>query len=592
LPRRENDPSTLAHTHQADMTNAAYIARYLKLRGVTHVYELVGGMITFLIDSIHRHTDIRLISMHHEQGAGFAAEGWARIRGLPGVAMATSGPGATNLLTAIGSCYFDSVPAVFITGQVNRHEMKQRKGSRQLGFQETDIVAMAKPITKRAWLVMDPKRLPAILDEAFETAMSGRPGPVLIDVPMDVQRSELGNDIEVRIAETSVRSLPDPNKRSRYLLQLAKAFSRAKRPLVLAGGGIRSANAIVGFRRFVEHLGAPVVTSLMGVDVIPRQSPLHGGLIGSYGNRWSNLALAQSDLVLVLGSRLDIRQTGNDVTGFAEGRRFFHIDCERAEMNNRIKGCTVWQEQLTSFLEAAARELKPNAGAKAGWNERIAQLRAQHLDTDELKGVAGINPNAFIARLSQLSTTADNYVADVGQHQMWAAQSLQLSGHQRFLTSGGMGAMGFALPAGIGASLAGGTTIVIAGDGGFQLNIQELQTLRRLRLPVKIVVINNHCHGMVRQFQESYFDQRYHSTLWGYSAPDFVRVAEAYGIRAARIDSPDQIDAAIGEMMRDEDPYLLEVLIDPLANAYPKLAFGRKFGEMEPVSKPVEMEGT
>lgn len=576
------------------MTNAEYVALYLKSRGVTHVYELIGGMITFLLDALHQKTDIKIVSMHHEQGAAFAAEGWARMKGLPGVAMATSGPGATNLVTGIGSCYFDSVPAVFITGQVNRHEQKGDKAIRQLGFQETDIVSMVRPITKASWLVNDPNDLPRILDQAFIIALSGRPGPVLIDIPMDVQRHSLPEATQISVASSigGKNPLNSPG-RTVFLKELVDALAHSKKPIVLAGGGVRSGRAGTAFCALIDHLQIPVVHSLMAVDVLPSAHPQRFGLIGSYGNRWANLGFGQSDLVLVLGNRLDIRQTGSDVEGFRARRRFFHVDCEPGELNNRVLGCTTWVEELNPFLKAAVQELPFSAGYRPVWQAELEQLRQQWPDTRELITAIGINPNAFMHSLARYTPYAQAYVADVGQHQMWAAQSLDLASHQRFFTSGGMGAMGFALPTAVGASLAVGPVVVIAGDGGFQLNIQELQTIARNRLPVKIVVINNHCHGMVRQFQESYFKGRYQSTLWGYSAPDFVKVAQAYGIEASRVDKTENIEEALTKMSLDhQSPYLLEVSLDTMTNAYPKLAFGRSFGEMEPLAKPLEMEAT
>jgi acetolactate synthase-1/2/3 large subunit len=576
------------------MTNAEYVALYLKSRGVTHVHELIGGMIAFLLDALHQHTDIKIVSMHHEQGAAFAAEGWARMRGIPGVAMATSGPGATNLITGIGSCYFDSVPTVFITGQVNRHEQKGSRAIRQLGFQETDIVSMVRPVTKAAWLVNTPDDLPQILDQAFALALSGRPGPVLIDIPMDVQRHILPEFVRVPALNSShVFSTSDTAERASFLKHLEAALANSKRPILLAGGGVRSGRAGEAFRALIDHLQIPVVHSLMAVDVLPATNPMRFGLIGSYGNRWANLGFAQSDLVIVLGSRLDIRQTGPDVDGFRDARHFFHVDCDPEELNNRVTGCTTWVEDLAPFLEVAIRQLPAAAALRPDWLDKLRQLRKLWPDTSELVAAKGINPNIFMHRLSHHTPYANAYVVDVGQHQMWAAQSLDLKPHQRFLTSGGMGAMGFALPAAIGASLANGPSVVIAGDGGFQLNIQELQTVARNRLPVKIVVLNNHCHGMVRQFQESYFKGRYQSTLWGYNAPEFTKVAEAYGIKASRLEKIENLEASLTELSADpQSPYLLEVSVHSLTNAYPKLAFGQPFGEMEPMAKPVEMEGT
>jgi acetolactate synthase-1/2/3 large subunit len=575
------------------MNSAEYIARYLEKRGVTQVFELVGGMITFLLDALHQHSSIRIVSMHHEQGAAFAADGAGRITGIPGIAMATSGPGATNLLTGIGSCYFDSVPAVFITGQVNRHEQKGERAIRQLGFQETDIVAMAKPITKAAWMVRDAADLRRMLDEAFALAMSGRPGPVLLDIPMDVQRATISEHAQIDPAPPPVTAA-GASELAEFCASLNTALAKSQRPLVLAGGGIRSGRAIEEFREFVADLRIPVIHSLMAVDVLPAGDPLRGGMLGSYGNRWTNLALSKSDLLLVLGSRLDVRQTGADTADFKGERAIFHVDCEPGELNNRVTGCRTLISELAPFLTATRGRLNPPPAIDS-WISQIASLREQWSDTAELASTSGINPNEAMHVLSRHSVAAVAYSVDVGQHQMWAAQSLDLTIHQRFITSGGMGSMGFALPAGIGACVASGQqpVVIIAGDGGFQCNIQELQTVRRNSLPLKIVVFNNGCHGMVRQFQESYFHARYQSTMWGYDAPNFSSVAGAYDIPSARVQATEELDAACARMWSDPaQPFLLEVLIDPLANAYPKMAFGRPISEMEPFAKPVEMEGT
>ena len=574
------------------MNSADYIANYLEHRRVTHVFELVGGMITFLLDSLSRVPAIRIVSMHHEQGAGFAAEGYGRMTGIPGVAMATSGPGATNLLTAIGSCYFDSVPTIFITGQVNRHEQKGDRAIRQLGFQETDIVSMARPITKAAWLINSPDDLPHLLEEAFRIATSGRPGPVLIDIPMDVQRAEI-TDLS-RLKGTPATSLPvEAPETGNYWAALCHALQDAERPLIIAGGGILSGRVTARFRQLAGALQVPVVNSLMAVDALPAGHPLRVGLLGSYGNRWVNTAISESDFLLVLGSRLDVRQTGADTADFKGQRVVYHVDCEAGELNNRVTGCTALVSELAPFLDYAVAH-PPAPAARPDWLRHIAELKERWPDTGELADLDGINPNEFMRRLSEHSGAAAAFVVDVGQHQMWAAQSLQPGANQRFLTSGGMGAMGFALPCGIGACLASARpVVVIAGDGGFQLNIQELQTIARNRLPVKIIVINNQCHGMVRQFQDSYFKGRVQSTVWGYSPPSFTAVAAAYGLPTAAISEPCEIDPALAALWADPAaPHLLEVAIPLTANAYPKMAFGKPISEMEPFAEPLDMEGT
>lgn len=566
-----------------------YIAKYLSERGVSAVFEMSGGMITHLLDSIHTLGKTRIVSTHHEQAAAFAAEGYGRMTGIPGVAMATSGPGATNLLTAIGSCHFDSTPAVFITGQVNLHEQKGDKKIRQLGFQETNIVEMARPITKEAFMIRDPNEIAAELDRAFNIAVSGRPGPVLVDIPMDVQRGNVNPEIYT----TSTQSIP-PSDAPAFLDAMLARLGDARKPLVLAGGGIRSGRCAEAFQKFVTRLGVPVANSLMAVDALPFNHPLRIGMIGTYGNRWANIALDEADLVIVLGSRLDVRQTGADTGAFSEGKHFFHVDCESGEMNNRVKGCTTLVSELSPFLELANQH-QINAPDVTNWLKEITDLRDQWPDTAEQGDIEGINPNVLMQTLSAASKTASAYVADVGQHQMWAAQSLRLAEDQRFLTSGGMGSMGFALPAAIGVAVASPDRpcVVIAGDGGFQSNIQDLETIRRNSLSIKMVIVNNQCHGMVRQFQESYFEGRYQSTFWGYSAPDFQKVAQAYGIASQTVTNPEKLTESVDWLMSDpNEPALLQVMIDTYINAYPKVAFGRPISAMEPHAKPTEMEST
>jgi acetolactate synthase-1/2/3 large subunit len=320
------------------------------------------------------------------------------------------------------------------------------------------------------------------------------------------------------------------------------------------------------------------------------------GLIGSYGNRWANLAIGRCDFLLVVGSRLDVRQTGSETVAFKGDRVIYHVDCEVGEMNNRVVGCHTVAAHLRPFFEAALEAFGTREVlARVEWSAELAGLRAQWPDTAEISDVPGINPNQLMHQVSRASAGAAAFIADVGQHQMWAAQSLELVEGQRFLTSGGMGAMGFALPAAMGAAVAspGRPVVVVAGDGGFQLNLQELQTIVRNGWPVKMVILNNGCHGMVRQFQQSYFDERYQSTYWGYSAPDFCRVAGAYGVQSAKISTDAEVERLMADMWADPTaPFLAEVAINTFANALPKIAFGHPITEMEPFVKPLEMEGT
>jgi acetolactate synthase-1/2/3 large subunit len=587
--------STQLQPKQTTMINVAdYIGEFLKSQGVTCVFQLSGGMIMYLIDALYRNGGIEMINVHHEQSAAFAADAVGRLSGRAGVALATSGPGAVNLLTGVGSCYFDSSPAVFLTGQVNRHEQKGARTIRQLGFQETDIVAMAKPITKLALAVTSAQDIPSILSMAFRLSVQGRPGPVLIDIPMDLTRSPIG------LQSVAVMGNQAGEKHGALdaaaVARVYEGIRASPRPMFLAGAGVRASGATDLLRMLARKMKIPVVFSLLACDCMPIGDRYRVGMIGTYGNRWANLAVAEADPLVVVGSRLDIRQTGADTPSFAAGRSIYHVNVEAADINSRVMGCEAVVMDAKDFLQtmltmAADDEFEE----RSDWMGRILEWRRKWPDTEELKEINGLNPNRFMHQLSS-NRNAAVYAVDVGLHQMWAAQSLELHEDQRFITSGGMGAMGFALPAAVGASAFyrhQRAIVVIAGDAGFQLNIQELQVVKRHRMPIKIVVMNNRCHGMTRQFQDTYFQGRYPGTCWGYDAPDFTKVALAYGIEASAASNDQEALKGLQEMWKDEaTPYLLEVKIDPATNAYPKIAFGRPIGEMEPFAKPMQMEGT
>ena len=563
------------------MKVTTYIANFLKEKGIDTVFELQGGMITRIVDELYRQGGFTIVSVHHEQAAAMAADAYARVKNKPGVALATSGPGATNLITGIGNCYFDSVPAIFITGQVNLNEQKGDNPIRQLGFQETDIVSIVKPITKAAYAIKTAKEIPFVLQQAYTLSLEGRPGPVLLDIPMNIQHEECEDFEEVKVNATY---RADSDKQAGFIGDLKASLQESKKPLILAGRGIRTSGALNELMDLSEKLNIPIVTSLNGIDVIPYNHVNRVGFIGSYGNRWANYALGTCDLLLVLGSRLDLRQTGIDVVAFSLNKKIFHVDIEIAELNNRIKNCIVLQSDILSFLQELLQYDIPKVNAE-NWFEEIKKKNNFLPDTEELLDIQGINPNKFVHILSQHSKQAKAYTTDVGNNQMWVAQSIELSENQLFLTSGGMGAMGYSLPAAIGTCFAfnRAPVVAIAGDGGFQINIQELQTIRRNNLPIKIVVINNHCLGMIRQFQDSYFESNYAATVWGYTTPDFVAVANAYGINAARIENENQLLSALSQMWEDPKvPYLLEVSVDIHTNVYPKMLFGSPITEMEP----------
>jgi acetolactate synthase-1/2/3 large subunit len=404
---------------------------------------------------------------------------------------------------------------------------------------------------------------------------------------MDVQRADVDPAWPGAVAPPAW-----PAQGDEFLDRLLRALALARRPLAVVGGGLACSRAWSGLRRFLDMTGLPAVNSLMAVDALPSGHPLRVGMLGTYGLRVANLAVGRADLLLVLGSRLDIRQTGSDTAAWRGPRTIFQVDVDSGEIGQRVPVDQALAVDLGVFLERAGESvgrLYPR-----GWDDWLAEvhgLQEAFPDVAELGGIKGLNPNQVLHDLSRRSGPAAAFVVDVCQNQLWAAQSVELAEGQRFLTSGGMGAMGFALPAAIGAALAARRPVVmVAGDGGFQVNIQELQTVRRLGLPLKMVVLNNRCHGMVRQFQESYFDARHPGTYWGYSPPDFAAVAQAYGIKAGRAADPAGLAAGLEALWADpEAPALLEVEIDTFTNLYPKIAFGRPMTEMEPQARPVEL---
>ncbi len=327
------------------MNVSQYVNAFLKKNDTKFIFEMSGGMITHILDSVYQKNEIKIISMRHEQSAAFAADTVGRLTGRPGVAMATSGPGATNLITGIGSSYFDSSPTLFITGQVNRNELKKNRKIRQLGFQETDIVSIIKPITKKAFLATNAKNVPNLLEKAYEISLNGRPGPVLLDLPMDIQKSQIK---AAKVKKVSIK--PKKFCNNNLLKNLFSDLQNSKKPIILVGGGIHSSHSLALFRKFVALIKIPVVNSLMAIDALPFSDQFRVGFIGSYGNRWANTSLANSDFVLVLGSRLDVRQTGSQVKQFKKNKIIYHVDSEKEEINNRISGCIEVNSDLNSFL--------------------------------------------------------------------------------------------------------------------------------------------------------------------------------------------------------------------------------------------------
>lgn len=559
------------------------VAKFLIAHKVQTCFELVGGMITHLLDSFAESGQFNIVSMHHEQSAAFAAEGVARhtMGKTIAVAMGTSGPGATNLLTGIGSCWFDSVPCLFITGQVNTRELKGDRAIRQQGFQELDIVAVARSLTKYAVRVDDAEDLLPELHKALSMALSGRQGPVLLDIPNDVQRAEIPDVLVEKWLNRPLAISTGPEVTRIELENLEALCQDAQRPLICIGGGARWADSMDEWLLAADALGIPYVATLMGHErVVARRN--YFNMIGSYGNREANWAVQNCDLLIVVGARLDVRQTGSDVEDFARQARVVQIDIDPAQLGNRVQAdlsiCATAENLFKTFpLRAAAfHKLDKN------WLVELSKLRDRAEPNEYVDWE--ISPSELFKKLNHsLAEHPVDYVCDVGNHQMWAAQSLRLSPNQAVHYSGGMGAMGFALPAALGVAIQSRSkVVVITGDGSLQINIQELDTLNRLGLDLTIIVMNNSVLGMVKNFQDMYFDGRNQSTKKGYSSPSFTDIARAYGIEAHRAENAAEMERVLNLVADHQGPLLIELMMEGATECRPRLAFGSKLDEQFP----------
>ena len=559
------------------------VAKFLIAHRVQTCFELVGGMITHLLDSFAESGRFNIVSMHHEQTAAFAAEGVARhTKGKTiAVAMGTSGPGATNLITGIGSCWFDSVPCLFITGQVNTRELKGERPIRQQGFQELDIVEVVRSLTKYASRVDSPEDLLPNLHRALSLAQSGRQGPVLLDIPNDVQRSEIPDALVEKWLKMPLEISKGPEIGIGDLQKLADLCKQAQRPLICIGGGARWADSMGEWLLAAGALGIPYVSTLMGHErVIARSS--YFNMIGSYGNREANWAVQNCDLLIVVGARLDVRQTGSDVEDFARRANIVQIDIDPSQLGNRVQAELNICATAESFFNAFSLLSTTFPNLDKNWlpDLSIQRDRAQINEYADWE----ISPSEVFKKLNYiLAKRPVDYVCDVGNHQMWAAQNLRLDTDQAVHYSGGMGAMGFALPAALGIALQSrNKVVVITGDGSLQINIQELDTLNRLGLDLTIIVMNNSVLGMVKNFQDMYFDGRDQSTRKGYSRPSFTDVATTYGIEAHRVTNIEEMDRALNLIADRKGPLLIEIMMDGATECRPRLAFGSKLDEQFP----------
>jgi len=559
------------------LTGAEIFIESLKKEGVEYLFGIPGGAIIDLHDALFRQDDIKFVLTRHEQAAVHMADGYARATGKPGVVLVTSGPGATNTITGLATAYMDSVPIIVFTGQVPTPLIGND------AFQEADIVGMSRPCTKYNFLVKDVNDLATTIKKAFYIATTGRPGPVLIDFPKDVQVAKT----EFKYPETiHIRGYnPTYHGNPKQIRKVVKAIASAKKPLLYVGGGAIISGAHEEIYKLAKKLQIPVFTTLMGIGVFPEDDELSLGMAGMHGTYRANMSIQYCDLLISIGARFDDRVTGK-VSEFAPYAKIVHIDIDPTSISKNIKvdyplvgdAKLVLQEMLPLFDEYSSVNWKE---VRKPWLEQIEKWKNEHklaydTQTDEIK------PQYVIEKLAELTKDEDPIIStEVGQHQMWVAQFYTFKKPRRLLTSGGLGTMGYGFPAGIGAKFGfeDKQVYVIAGDGSFQMNEQELATIVAYNKAVKIIILNNGYLGMVRQWQQLFYGRRYANTNIEVQ-PDFVKLSESYGIKARRIRKKEEVEDALRELIAYKGPYLLDIIISREENVYPMVPAGAPLNNM------------
>ncbi|CDG88522.1 acetolactate synthase 2 catalytic subunit [Xenorhabdus bovienii] len=532
------------------MNGAQWVVQALRTQGVEKVFGYPGGAIMPVYDALYD-GGIEHLLCRHEQGAVMAAIGYARANGKPGVCIATSGPGATNLITGLADALLDSVPVVAITGQVS---------SELIGtdaFQEIDMLGLSLACTKHSFLVDSLDKLPQVIAEAFTIATSGRPGPVLIDLPKDIQlaQSDLAPYLIPVVSESF---LPEQElEQARYMMPMAQ------KPILYVGGGIGMADAVPELRRFVTETGLPVVSTLKGLGAADAEHECYLGMLGMHGTKAANLAVQSCDLLIAVGARFDDRVTGK-LNTFAPHAKVIHVDIDPVEFNKLRQAHVSLLGNLKTLLPHLQQPLSIES-----WQQEVKKLKNEHTWRYDYQGVSIYAPS-LLKQVSERKPSNAVITTDVGQHQMWTAQHMTFDGPENFITSSGLGTMGFGIPAAIGAQMARPEDMVlcISGDGSFMMNVQELGTIKRKQLPIKIILLDNQRLGMVRQWQELFFDKRYSETILN-DNPDFITLAKAFDIPGQQITDETQINAALDALFSSEGPYLLHVSIDELENVWP-----------------------
>ncbi|MBI3604237.1 MAG: biosynthetic-type acetolactate synthase large subunit [Nitrospirae bacterium] len=569
------------------ITGSEIFVESLKREGVKTIFALPGGVVLKIFDILHQQKDLQVILTRHEQGAGLMAVGYAKATGKAGVALVTSGPGMTNVITALADAYMDSVPLVCFSGQVSTNLIGND------AFQEADNIGLSRPCTKYNFLVKDVNDLAVTIKEAFYVATTGRPGPVLVDIPKDVSMNKAEFTYPGSVSIRGYNPTYDGNKWQ--VKQAAEAIAKAKKPILYVGGGAVFSGASEELIELAELCQIPVDMTLMGLGAFPGEHPLSMGMLGMHGTYWANMAMHYSDLVIAVGARFDDRVTGK-VAEFCPHAKVIHIDIDPTSIRKNVNvdipivgDCKRVLRELNQILRATVNGEQKEL--RKPWLVQIDEWRRAHPLTYEQDQSGPIKPQHIIKRLFELTKDRDPIVAtDVGQHQMWAAQYFRLAQPRRWLTSGGLGTMGFGLPAAMGAQAAfpGKLVLCVTGDGSFQMNTQELATAVVSKLPVKVIIVNNRFHGMVRQWQDLFYDGRYASSYLD-TVPDFVKLADAYGAVGLRATKVSEVDDVIREALAVNKLVLVDVPVHPYENCYPMIPAGGCNHEML-LSDPPELK--
>jgi acetolactate synthase I/II/III large subunit len=562
------------------LTGAQILCESLIKEGVEVIFGFPGGKVIPLYDTLLQYPALRHILVRHEQGAAHAADGYARVTGKVGVCLATSGPGATNLVTGIANAHLDSVPIIAITGQVERPVIGKD------AFQEVDITGITLPITKHNMLVREVGHLPRIIKEAFYLARTGRPGPVLIDIPVDIFTEKIEYDYPNTV------DLPGYNPQLQgHPLQIkkaAQAINEAQKPLIIAGRGVIISGAYAELKQLAESAQIPVVTTLLGIGSFPESHVLSYGMLGMHGMAYANMAVCASDLIIAIGMRFDDRATAR-ASAFAPNARIIHIDIDPAEIGKNVRVDIPIVGDIKIVLAPLTRLVEP--GQHLDWIGQLDTWRKDHpMITARIRNSKTLLPQYVIRKIYEVTKGEAIIVTGVGQHQMWAAQHYWYDKPNTFISSGGLGTMGFELPAALGVKVGcpNDTVWCIAGDGGFQMTLHELATLVQDKVAVKIAIMNNNYLGMVRQWQELFWKKRYAATpLW---CPDFIKLADAYGIPALQVTTKEGVVPAIEQAMQYDGPFLVNFLVEPEENVYPMVPPGESLAKvLEEPRKEVEV---